>query len=260
MLSRRIGVQLASLRQPIKKALHIAAQLGAKAVEIDARAELRPEEMSRTAIRQFRKMLADLDLAVSAVSFPTRRGYAVADQLDRRIAATKRAMTFAHDLGAQVLVSEIGPVPQDETDGQWQTLIEALSDLGIYGNRAGALLAATTGAASGADLARLIDALPEGAIGVDLDPGNLIAHSFSATEAAAELGPNILHVAVTDAARDLAAGRGLHVQVGRGAVDYATLLATLEEQGYRGWFTIRRREAADPVAEIADTVQFLASF
>ena len=42
-------------------------ELGAEAVEIDARNELRPEEMSQTGVRQLRKMLEDLNLRVSAI-------------------------------------------------------------------------------------------------------------------------------------------------------------------------------------------------
>ena len=56
MLQLRIGIQLSSLGQPFKKALLTAARLGAQAVEIDARGEIQPREMTRTAVRQVRKM------------------------------------------------------------------------------------------------------------------------------------------------------------------------------------------------------------
>jgi len=67
----------------LKRALHTAARLGAEGVEIDARTELVPAEMSRTGVREFRKLLSDLSLHVSAVAFPTRRGYDVVDDLER---------------------------------------------------------------------------------------------------------------------------------------------------------------------------------
>ena len=47
-------------------------------------------------------MLADLNLQVSSVYFPTRRGYGVTDDLDRRIEATKSAMDMAFELGCSV--------------------------------------------------------------------------------------------------------------------------------------------------------------
>ena len=77
MPNLKIGIELASLRQPPKKALHTAARLGGQGVKIDARAQFRPQEMTDTARRQIRKLLEDLNLRVSAVSFPNRRGYDV---------------------------------------------------------------------------------------------------------------------------------------------------------------------------------------
>ena len=43
----KIGVETAGLRLPFRKALHTAAELGADAVEIDARAEVSPQELAR---------------------------------------------------------------------------------------------------------------------------------------------------------------------------------------------------------------------
>src|SRR5947209_7363264 len=105
MLQIKLGIELASLKLPFKKALLTARELGAEAVEIDARRELRPEDLTQTAVRQLRKMLDDLNLRVSALSFRTRRGYDVTEELDARIDATKRAMRAAYDLGASVVVN-----------------------------------------------------------------------------------------------------------------------------------------------------------
>lgn len=257
MLDGRIAVVTANFKQPFKKALHTAAGLGARGVQIDALNELRPGELSQTGVRQFRKMLDDLNLRVASVRFPTRRGYYDLDRLDERVAATKRAMQLAYDLGTRVVINQIGRVPEDETSPEWQTLIEVMTDLGNHGHRAGAVLAAKTGSESAADLERLLNALPEGAIGVDLDPGRLIINGFSASEALQTLASRVVHVTATDGVRDLAIGRGLEVQLGRGSVDFPELVAVLEERNYRGWFTIERRDAADPVHEIGESMEFL---
>ncbi len=104
----KIGVELASFGLPLKKALHPAARRGCGGVKIDARREVRPSEMSGTALRQFRKLLEELDLRVSSVAFPTRRGYDDADDLEARIAATKAAMKFAYQIGARAVVGQVG--------------------------------------------------------------------------------------------------------------------------------------------------------
>jgi sugar phosphate isomerase/epimerase len=253
----KIGIQLASLRRPFKEALHTAAELGAQAVEIDARSEVQPRELAQTGLRQLRRMLDDRNLRICAVTFRTRRGYNVAAELDRRVAATKEAMKFAYELGAAVVVNQIGRVPSEGQGPEWDLLVEVLTEIGRYGQHVGAWLAAETGSEEGADLARLIAALPPGSIGVNLDPGNLAVNGFSVRAAVQALGPHIMHVHAKDGVRDLAQGRGVEVPLGRGSVDFAELIGTLEEHEYRGYYTIERENAADPVLEIGHAVKYL---
>lgn len=265
MLTLKIGIQTASLRLPIRKALQTAAELGVDAVEIDARNELQPGAVSQTGLRQFRKLLDDFNLKVSAIGFQTRRGYDVEEDLDRRVAATKQAMQLAHGLGAGVVINQVGPVPPVLTDEEsddddrrrWRLLVQVLTDLAHFGQHAGALLAAETGTETGEDLARLLAVCPEGLIAVNLDPANLIINDFSPAEAIAALGPNIAHVHINDAVADRSRGRGLEVPIGRGMADFPNLFALLEEHDYRGYLTIRRNESDDPVFEVSQAVRFL---
>ena len=257
MPALKIGIQLKSLRLPFKSALKTAAELGAQAVEIDARGEFRPNELTGTGLRQLRKMLEDLNLRVCAVGYATRRGYDVADDLERRVEGTKAAMKFAHDLGASVVVNQVGRVPAESSGAAWQQLVDVLRDLGNWGQHVGALLAAETGSESGADLARLLAAVPQGIVGANLDPGNLIVNGFSTIDAVHALGPAILHVHAKDGVRDLAQGRGLEVPLGRGACDFPAVLGALEEHGYRGYFTIERSAGDDPLYEIGQAVKYL---
>ncbi|MCI0334871.1 MAG: sugar phosphate isomerase/epimerase [Planctomycetes bacterium] len=251
----RIGIQTRSLRQPLKQALRTAARLGADGVEIDARAELRPGELSGTGLREFHKLLDDLHLRVSAIAFPTRRGYDVSDDLERRVQATQAAMRFARELRADVVINRVGQVPAEARDSRFTRLVEALTALGTYGERVGARFAAQTGGDRPQDLARLIDALPEDTVGVDLHPTGLILGGQSPRDAVEVLGPHVLHVHACDAVRD--AGRSLEVELGRGSADLPELLGRLTEFDYRGWITIERRESANPIAEIENAVAYL---
>jgi len=255
----RIGVDLAGLRQPLKKALHTAARLGADAVEIDARGEISPQQLSQTALRQLRKMLEDLGLRVSAVRFRTRRGYDSTEALEPRIAATKAAMRMAYALGAGAVLNHLGRAAADQDSPGRKLLVEVLEDLGRYGQHAGALLAAETGTESGLQLAALLAQLPHGAIGADLDPGGLILHGFSPAEAVDALGPAILHVHATDAVPDAGSTPAQPVALGNGAVDLPALLGALEGGGYRGHYTIRATGHHDPEREIADALAYLRS-
>ncbi len=257
MLHLKIGLHLRSLRQPFKKALHTAARLGVQGVEIDAQRDLRPEELSQTGLRSLRKTLDELNLRVCAVRFLTRRGYNVLEDLDRRVEATKRAMQFAWSLGARVVVNHIGRVPPEPVGSEWELLLGVLNDLGAFSQHAGATLAAKTGSESAEDLQRLLNALPEGAIGVDLDPGNLVINGFSVQEALERLGSRTLHVHAHDGVHDLAQGRGMETPLGRGVVDFPNLLAMLEEQDYQGYLTLERESSDNPIFELEQGVQYL---
>lgn len=254
-----IAIQLAGLRMPLKQGLHTAARLGAGGVEIDARGEINPKDLSATGLRHLRKMLEDSNLRVSAVGFATRRGYNVMEDLDRRVEGTKQAMQFAFKLGANVVTNWVGRIPADRQGPEWDTLIAVLTEIGRFGERAGARLAARTGSESAETLASLIAALPEGALAVDFDPGGLVVNGFSPLDAIAALGRDVACFHARDAVRDLARGRGLEVTLGRGSVDFAALLGALEEHGYRGYVTVERTAAENPVREYADAVEYLKS-
>jgi sugar phosphate isomerase/epimerase len=235
----------------------MAGELGAEAVEIDARGEIRLRELSRTGLRHLRKMLEDRDLRVCAVGFRTRRGYDVQEDLDRRVEATKQTLRLAYDLGAPVVINRVGRLPPESAGAEWESLLQAIRDLGAYGQHVGTVLAAETGSEEGADLARLIDALPPGCLGVNLDPGSLIANGFSASAAIDALGAHVLHVHAKDGVRDVAQGCGMETPLGQGSVDFPELIGALEEQGYRGYFTIVRHASSDAVHEIGQAVNYL---
>ena len=258
MPALKVAIHLPSLRQPFKQALLTAARLGASGVEIDARGELRPSEFSTTGLRQLRKMLDDLNLRVAAVSFITRRGYDTQEDLSRRVDATKQAMKFAYDLGSSVVINYIGAIPADTADARWTTLVEVLRDLGVHGQRVGATLAARTGGESAADLTRLVKALPEGFLGIDLDPGGLLINGFSATEVVQQLGSSVIHVHARDGVRDLGRGRGTEVPLGRGEAEFPVLAAMLDQHNYRGYYTLQR-EGENAAVEIEQGVRYLKS-
>jgi sugar phosphate isomerase/epimerase len=255
----KIGIQTRSLRQPIRRALETAARLGAAGVEIDARSELRPADVSRTGLREFHKLLSDMGLRVTAVGFPTRRGYDVPDDLERRVLATREAMRFAADLRTDVVIVRAGRVPVESDTTAFGRLVEAMTALGMYGERIGARLALQTADASPQDLARLIAALPEHSVGVDLQPSGLIHGGHSPLEAIELLGTHVLHVHACDAVRDVATREAVEVELGRGAADFPELLGRLTEFDYRGWVTIERRDSPNPLEEIGNAVEYLRS-
>lgn len=257
MLQLKKGIKLESLRLPFKKALETAASIGADGVEINARSELKPSELSRTGIRHLKKMLSDLNLQVAAVHFPTRRGYDETDDLDRRLDATKAAMTMAYDLGCSVVTNRIGRVLDDAGDDRRSTMVQALTDLGMFSQKAGAWLAAQSGFEEPKLMKGLLDSLPPLAMGIDFDPAQMIINGFPAVDGMNQLSEHVMHFRARDAVHDLSQGRGLEVQLGRGSVDLPALLGKLEECHYAGFLTIERDDQADAQLQCERAIEYL---
>jgi sugar phosphate isomerase/epimerase len=127
----------------------------------------------------------------------------------------------------------------------------------MYGERVGARLALQTVDVSPADLLRLIKAVPEHSVGLDLHPSGLLAGGYSPAEAAERLGAHVLHVHACDAVRGAGPRGTVAVELGRGEADFPAILGQLTEFDYRGWVTIERRESADRMTEIGNAVAYL---
>lgn len=263
MDTSRLSVATTALSPDLRTALKRARELGVRGVEIDARGGLDPEQVSQTGLRQIRKWLDDEGLMVSAVAFRTRGGYADADRLENRIAATKRALELAHNLGATVVLNHLGDVPpspsdqEAEPDPQWRLLIDVLTDLGGFSHRVGATLCAEAGRAGPDDLVRVMASLPEGSLCCDLVTGALLVHRHDPAEAVEKLAGHIGYVHATDAVAGSFAGRGRAVALGTGHVDLAAVFGTLEERGYRGWISLEPADPRGGVGELAAAVQVL---
>ncbi|MEM6329346.1 MAG: sugar phosphate isomerase/epimerase family protein [Planctomycetota bacterium] len=254
MKDLRIGIRTLCLGQPLRRALQTAARIEAQGVQIDLRTELPLADCSATALREVRKLLDDHGLRVASAAYPTRRGFGEEADLSRRVAAAMQAMSVAAQLGARVLVVRVGP--PSGAGGVADALRESLTTLGRHGDHVGVRLATQT-VGDPADLAGLIQCLPEGALAVDLHPAELLRHGHSAVDVLTELGQHVAHVTAADAVQDLADRRVVDVTLGRGVVDFATLLAGLAARDYRGWVTVDRQNSPQPAAELADAVAYL---
>jgi sugar phosphate isomerase/epimerase len=167
-------------------------------------------------------------------------------------------MRFATRLRTDVVVNRVGQIPSSADDPRFVRIVEALTAIGVFGERIGARLAVQTGSDAPQHLARLIATLPEHTVGVDLHPSALIAAGHSPLEAVEVLGPHVLHVHACDAVRDSGAGRTTTVELGRGTADFPELIGRLAAFDYRGWVTIEAG-GADRITQIENAVAYLRS-
>ena len=255
MAELNIAVRVDALRMPLRKALETAAQMGVSAVELNAQNQIHPSQLSDTGLRQLRKILDDLNLKVASLRFQTRRGYDNTQDLDRRVEATKAAMQLAYRLACPVVVNSIGSIPEAQEDPRWASMQSVLDDLGRFGTKVGAFLAAETGSTSGETLARMLNSSPDAFVAVALNPGQLIINRFDVREAVLALKDRIELVYAVDGVIDLAAGRGVSVRLGQGTADFPELIGLLEDVQYRGRFVVGRDDSS--AQELQQGIEYL---
>jgi sugar phosphate isomerase/epimerase len=256
MAPLKIAVATRCLNLPLKESLRAAARFGATGVQLDAREEIRPGELTDTGRRQLQHALGELGLSIASLAFPTRRSFYDEEQLDARVSAAKQVMELAWNLEARVVTARIGKIPADKESKSSRLLFEVLSDLARHGNQVGATLAITPTHDSPAALSELITSVKTGPLGVDFDPAVFIMSGHSPPEALRTLHSLILHLTARDAIRDIDAG-GLETALGRGEVEWVELLPLLDEINYSGWVTVNRTQGDDRAGDAARAIQYL---
>lgn len=135
-----------------------------------------------------------------------------------------------------------------------------MTDLAKHGERVGAILSCETGSEPVDRLVGLVESISEGSLGIHFNPANLILADHYDDHPIQKCASWVRSVTVRDAVRDLAQRRGIEVEIGRGSAEFPEILAALEEQAYRGWFTIERPMTNRTELEIANAVSLLRSF
>jgi sugar phosphate isomerase/epimerase len=252
-----LGVNLAPLGLPLRRAVAEAARLGVPGVQLDAVGDLSPGGLSQTGRREVRHLLRSHNLELTALGCPLRRGLDAAEDQQPRLEHVRRVMGLAFDLGPRRVIVQAGRIPPADDLTRAALLREALTTLGAHGDRTGTALALETGLDSGAALRDLLAAFDTAGLGVNYDPGNLVMHGHDPYQAARDLGRRVVHAHAKDARAATASRAAQEVPLGHGDIDWTQLLGVLEEIDYRGWLVVERETGADQLADLAGGVAFL---
>lgn len=253
----RIGVHLESLGLPLRRALTEAGRMGVSGVQVDAVGDLAPNALSDTGRREFRHLLRTHNLELTALGCPLRRGLDSTENQQPRIEHVQKVLTLSFDLGPRTAIVQAGTTAGEPDNARMRTLRESLFALAGHGDRIGATLALETGLEEGAVLAAFLDKFDTAALGVNLDPANLLLHGFDPYAAIRALGRRIVHTHAKDARQASASRTAQEVPLGYGDIDWMKYLGTLEEVEYRGWLTVEREMGESRRANVAAGVAFL---
>jgi sugar phosphate isomerase/epimerase len=255
-----IAVRLESVGKPFREALETAARLGFQGVEFDAVGDLSPASLTQTGRREVQFLLRRHGLRLVALGFPTRRGYEYLDRLDVRIEATVAAMLLAYDLGAGLIINQLGIIPPAEDEAKRMILRESLSRLSNEGDRVGARIAFQTGSDSPAALAELLGSVANSGLAINLAPASLATAGEDLEGAIEKLAPWIAGVHVRDIVRSPLASAGVReVAMGEGEIDWRRLLRVLDMVDGCRHLTIVREPAAGSEAAISKAKGYVES-
>ena len=270
-----IGVIIDSFRTDTATAVRKAASVGAQGIQVYAtRGEMAPENMTSAKIADFRNLVADNGLVVSALCGDLGGGFADKDENPARIEKSKRILDLAKEIGTDIVTTHIGVVPSDPSVERFKIMQEACFELSRYADSIDAHFAIETGPETSAVLKGFLDSLDSTGVAVNLDPANLVmVTGDNPVEAVHNLSKYIVHTHAKDGKQifykdpeivygvkkdPIVTGPSfLEVPLGEGSVPWEGYLDALEEIGYKGFLTIEREVGDNPEKDIRSAVEFL---
>lgn len=252
----KIGVIIESLRLPVKQAIQLASEIGVEGIQFYATSgELSAGNLTRSGRHDFLKFLEGRRLVVSAVCGDFGKGFTNPEIVDEQIAKTKPIIELCSDLGAGIVTSHIGVIPQERESKEWSCLSDALTELGKFAEGFEACFACETGPESPELMREFIESLPTDGIRVNYDPANLVMNGFDPVAGVYELANYIVHTHAKDGYRE--EDRRGEVPLGEGQVDFPEYISAMKEIEYEGFYTIERETGEEPVRDIIKAKEFL---
>lgn len=270
-----IGVIIDSFKLDTASAVKKAAEVGAQGIQVYAtRGEMSPEVLKGQKRADFKALVADNGLVISALCGDLGHGFHRAEKNPELIEKSKAILDLAMELGTDVVTTHIGVVPTDPTHERYKVMQEACFTLSRYADSLGAHFAIETGPETAAVLKGFLDDLHSTGVAVNLDPANLVmVTGDDPVQAVYTLKDYIVHTHAKDGKQlfykepemvyglstdPLVTGPSfLEVPLGEGSVAWEKYLAALEDIGFKGFLTIEREVGDDPEGDIRKAVQFL---
>lgn len=180
-----------------------------------------------------------------------------------RVAELKEIADFAHLMGVEVVGLHLGFVPHDRTSADYQDVLKVTREVCDYVAKNGQAVHLETGQEPADVLLAFMEDMERDNLFINFDPANMILYGCGEPIPALKtLGKYVRSIHCKDATWSDKPGDtwGAEVALGKGAVDFAAYLKTLQEIGYTGPLTIEREIPQEPVrqkAEIAAAVETL---
>jgi len=276
----QIGVMSDSFRLSPREGVRKSKEVGADGIQIYASSgEVSPEQMDAAARADFRAFCDDLDLEISALCADLGgHGFQIPADNVWKVERSRKIVDLAVDLGADVVTTHIGCVPDEAADPTYQIMLKACRELGDYADERSITFAVETGPETAARLTAFLDDVDSAGIGANYDPANLVmVTGDDPVQGVYALRNHIVHTHAKDGVQykpcdpvkiyDAFARGGIEglnfgdyfdeVPLGQGKVDFDAYLAALADIDFHGFLTIEREVGKNPEKDIRTAVEFL---
>ncbi len=276
----KIGVITDCFKKDHKEGIKIASKLGLHGVQIYATTgSFSPDTLTAEMKAEYKALLKENNIVVTALC-GDMGGYGFERKEDNpeRIEKTKRIIDLAVEFGTKIITTHIGVIPDDKSNPRYKTMLDAITECGLYAKEKGVTLAIETGPEMAKTLLAFIEDT-KGGVGVNLDPANFtMVTGQDAVEAVYILKDHIVHTHAKDGVMldskqnptevyhafavggvdALNACKGFEeTPLGDGAVDWENYIKALYDIGYDGFLTIEREAGDKPEDDIKKAADFL---
>ena len=271
-----IGVILDSFQKPVDEALNLAESLGVQGIQVYATTgAMSPEELTGERRAQFKHMVGDHGLIISALCGDLGHGFGDPDKNPALIEKSKRILELAKELDTDIVTTHIGVVPESPDHPRYKVMQDACGELAQFADSLGAHFAIETGPERAVTLKAFLDTLHSKGVAVNMDPANFVmVTGDDPADAVYTLRDYIVHTHAKDGVKlldrdpeliyGLRPGDALvedeaflEVPLGEGGVPWPRYLAALTAIGYEGFLTIEREVGDNPARDIEKAVDFL---
>jgi sugar phosphate isomerase/epimerase len=258
----KVGAFLSSFKLDFNSALKKAKEIELDSIQLsNIRGEFSVEDISSQKATEIIKKFKEHNLVISAVCGDIG-GFALDDESEakNRIERTKKIMENTRMLGASIVQTHIGFIPEDFNDPNVKIMKMCLEELGKYGEKTGVYLATETGPEPASTMKRFLDTIKIPTIKVNYDPANLIMKEFECINGVEELKDYIIHAHAKDGKSTPNEKGRKERPLGQGDVNFPVFIKAMDDIGYDGYYVIEREVGENPADDIAVAVKFLKEF
>jgi sugar phosphate isomerase/epimerase len=180
------------------------------------------------------------------------------DGLDWRIQKTKDVLSLSVDLGAPLVTTHVGEMPEDTDSPAYQTLLRSVAAIAAHAEKVGAVFAPETGQETPEALKRFLETIGSPNLKVNFDPCNLLR--FGSQEGTIRGVHTLKDYIVHTHAKDWNP-QTRRATCGEGDVPWDGYIAALKATGYDGVLAIEDESGnEDMVGSIRASHQFLSQY